>query len=176
MKYLLLINIIQNLGSNAMKELEKAIELRREGNLKESNEILVDLVNKYPDDPMINFHCAWSYDALGLERNAVEYYKKAISLGLPDEELRYAYIGLGSTYRTLGQYNESREVLEEGLSKFQQDKAMAVFYAMTLYNSNEYSKAMEILLKIVAETSFDEGIRKYKRAIEFYSDKLDEVW
>lgn len=35
---------------------------------------------------------------------------------------------------------------------------------------------MEILLKIVAETSFDEGIRKYKRAIEFYSDKLDEVW
>lgn len=39
MKYLLLINIIQNLGGNAMKELEKAIELRREGNLKESNEI-----------------------------------------------------------------------------------------------------------------------------------------
>lgn len=80
--------------------------------------------------------CAKIYiDAYSKEpwnENAVEYYKKAISLGLPDEELRYAYIGLGSTYRTLGQYNESREVLEEGLSKFQQDKAMAVFYAMTL--------------------------------------------
>lgn len=23
---------------------------------------------------------------------------------------------------------------------------------------------------------WDEGIKKYKKAIEFYSDKLDEVW
>jgi exonuclease VII small subunit len=26
------------------------------------------------------------------------------------------------------------------------------------------------------ETSLDHVIKKYKRAIEFYSDKLDEVW
>ncbi|NLY85007.1 MAG: tetratricopeptide repeat protein [Tissierellia bacterium] len=159
-----------------MKELEKAIELRKEGKLKESNQLLVHLVNKYPNDPIINFQCAWSFDALGLERNAVQYYKKAISIGLPDEELRNAYLGLGSTYRTLGQYKESKEVLEEGLSKFLQDKAMEVFYAMTLYNLKEHSKAMEILLNIIVETSLDQGIKKYKKAIEFYSDKLDEVW
>jgi len=159
-----------------MKELEKAIELRKEGKLKESNQLLVHLVNKYPNDPIINFQCAWSFDALGLEKNAVQYYKKAISIGLPDEELRNAYLGLGSTYRTLGQYKESKEVLEEGLSKFLQDKAMEVFYAMTLYNLKEHSKAMEILLNIIVETSLDQGIKKYKRAIEFYSDKLDEVW
>lgn len=142
----------------------------------ESNQLLVHLVNKYPNDPIINFQCAWSFDALGLERNAVQYYKKAISIGLPDEELRNAYLGLGSTYRTLGQYKESKEVLEEGLSKFLQDKAMEVFYAMTLYNLKEHSKAMEILLNIIVETSLDQGIKKYKKAIEFYSDKLDEVW
>ena len=159
-----------------MKELEKAIELRKEGKLKESNQLLVHLVNKYPNDPIINFQCAWSFDALGLERNAVQYYKKAISIGLPDEELRNAYLGLGSTYRTLGQYKESKEVLEEGLSKFLQDKAMEVFYAMTLYNLKEHSKAMEILLNIIVQTSLDEGIKKYRKAIEFYSDKLDEVW
>lgn len=159
-----------------VKELEKAIELRKEGKLKESNEILVNLVNKYPNDPIINFQCAWSYDALGLERKAVEYYKKAISIGLPDEELQYAYLGLGSSYRILGQYKESKEMLEEGLSKFPEYKAMKVFYAMTLYNLNEYAKAMEILLKIIADTSLDEGIRKYRKAIEFYSDKVDEIW
>ena len=57
-----------------------------------------------------------------------------------------------------------------------QDKAMEVFYAMTLYNLKEHSKAMEILLNIIVQTSLDEGIKKYKKAIEFYSDKLDEVW
>jgi len=167
---------MESQGGDLMKELEKAIELRKEGKLKESNQLLVHLVNKYPNDPIINFQCAWSFDALGLERNAVQYYKKAISIGLPDEELRNAYLGLGSTYRTLGQYKESKEVLEEGLSKFLQDKAMEVFYAMTLYNLKEHSKAMEILLNIIVETSLDQGIKKYKRAIEFYSDKLDEVW
>ena len=40
----------------------------------------------------------------------------------------------------------------------------------------KYSKAMEILLYIIAQTSLGKDINKYKKAIEFYSDKLDEVW
>lgn len=47
---------------------------------------------------------------------------------------------------------------------------------MTLYNLGEYDKAMEILLKILSETSSDESIKNYKKAIMFYSDKLDELW
>ena len=90
----------------------------KEGKLKESNEILLQLVNRYPDDSIINYQCAWSFDALGLEKKAIQYYRKAISLRLPDQELQGAYLGLGSTYRTLGQYKESKEVFEEGLVKF----------------------------------------------------------
>lgn len=159
-----------------MKELETAIQLRREGKLKESNEILINLVNKYPNNSIINYQCAWSFDVLGLEKEAVQYYEKAIMLGLPDEDLQGAFLGLGSTYRTLGEYEKSKEVLEKGLARFTDDKAMKVFYAMTLYNLNDYSKAMEILLTNLAETSSDENIKKYKKAIEFYSDKLDEIW
>jgi tetratricopeptide (TPR) repeat protein len=159
-----------------LKELERAIELRKEGKLKESNEILIYLVNEYPNDPTINYQCAWSFDALGLEKDAIQYYEKSILIGLPDEELRGAYLGLGSTYRTLGQYKESKEIFEKGLAKFPHDRSMEVFYAMTLYNLEEYSKAMEILLYIIAQTSLGKDINKYKKAIEFYSDKLDEVW
>lgn len=159
-----------------MKDLEKAIQLRKEGKLKESNEILVNLVRKYPEDPMINYHCAWSFDALGLEKNAVQYYEKAISIGLPEEELRGAYLGLGSTYRTLGKYEKSKKIFQEGLAKFPKDEAMKVFYAMTLYNLKEYSKAMEILLFCIVETSSDENINKFKKAIKFYADKLDKIW
>ncbi len=159
-----------------MKELERAIELRKEGKLKESNKILIHLVNEYPNDSIINYQCAWSFDALGLEKNAIQYYEKAISIGLPYDELRGAYLGLGSTYRALGQYKESKEVFKKGLAKFPQDRAMEIFYAMTLYNLKENSKAMEILLNIITQTSLDNDINKYKRAIEFYSDKLDEVW
>lgn len=159
-----------------MKELETAVELRKEGKLKKSNEILINLVNKYPNNSIINYQCAWSFDVLGLEKEAVQYYEKAIMLDLPDEDLQGAFLGLGSTYRTLGEYEKSKEVLEKGLARFTDNKAMKVFYAMTLYNLNDYSKAMEILLTKLAETSSDDNIKKYKKAIEFYSDKLDEIW
>ncbi|MBP2033409.1 tetratricopeptide (TPR) repeat protein [Clostridium algifaecis] len=159
-----------------MKELEMAIDLRKEGKLKESNKILINLANKYPDNSIINYQCAWSFDVMGSEKEAVPYYEKAIAIGLSDDDLQGAFLGLGSTYRTLGQYEKSREVFEKGLAKFTDDKAMKIFYAMTLYNLNEYSKAMEILLINLAQTSSDENIKIYKNAIEFYSNKLDEVW
>lgn len=159
-----------------MKELEIAIELREKGKLKESNEILVSIANNFPDNPIVNYQCAWSFDVLGLEKEAVPYYEKAILIGLPDIELQGAILGLGSTYRALGEYQKSKEVFEKGLSKFVEDRAMKVFYAMTLYNLNEHTKAMEILLTNLVQTSSDESIKAYKKAIEFYSDKLNEIW
>lgn len=159
-----------------LKKLETAIELRKEGKLKESNELLKILANEYPNDAMVNYQRAWSFDALGLEANALPYYEKAILMGLPDEDLQGAFLGLGSTYRTLGQYEKSKKVFEKALVKFPENRAIKVFYAMTLYNLKEHSKAMEILLLNLVQTSSDENINNYKKAIEFYADKLDEVW
>ncbi|WP_186306612.1 hypothetical protein [Siminovitchia fortis] len=45
----------------------------------------------------INFQCGQIHDALGLEEEALEFYKKAIKIGLPDELLKDAYVCLGST-------------------------------------------------------------------------------
>lgn len=47
---------------------------------------------------------------------------------------------------------------------------------MTLYNLNEHSKAMELLLKCLANTTTDPEILSYKNAINFYANQLDKVW
>ena len=47
---------------------------------------------------------------------------------------------------------------------------------MVYYNIGEYSKAIELFLNNIADTSSDEGILRYQRAIRFYSDKLDQIW
>lgn len=155
--------------------LEKAIKLRSEGKLEESNKILLRLVDENPDDAMINYQCAWSFDVLEKETEAITYYEKAIALGLPDEDLKEAYLGLGSTYRTIGEYEKSKKTFEVAMKKFN-DKSLKVFYAMTLYNLENHSESMNILLKLLAETSNDNTINDYRRAIEFYSDKLDQVF
>lgn len=156
-------------------ELDRAVKLRSEGKLEESNKILINLVRDNPNDAMINYQCAWSFDVLEKETEAIAYYEKAIELGLPDSDLKEAYLGLASTYRTIGQYDKSKEIFEKAIKKFD-DNSLKVFYAMTLYNLENHSNSMEILLKIIAEHSDDDSIIGYSKAIEFYSDKLDEIF
>ena len=157
-------------------DLNKAIGLRAAGKQEESNQLLMALVQEFPEHPQINYQCAWSFDLLGEEERAVPYYEKAIQLGLEKDDLEGALLGLGSTYRTLGEYEKSRSTFAKGIELFPANQALKVFLAMTLYNSAEHQQAMEILLKCLAETFADKNISAYKKAIGFYADKLDETW
>lgn len=155
--------------------IEYAINLRNEGKLHESNAILLELVKQFPDDAIINYQCAWSFDVLELETDAIYYYEKAISLGLSDYDLKEAYLGLGSTYRCIGKYSDAKHVFQKAIQQFE-DNSLKVFYAMVLYNLNEHSEAMKILLKVISETSEDNTIKSFSKAINFYSDKLDKIF
>ena len=156
--------------------LGNAIVLREQGDLQEAQEMLVRLVEANPEDALLNYHCAWSCDALGLEHDAIHHYVKAMHLGLPDEEMQGAILGLGSTYRALGMYDDAREMLQQGVETFPGNHALMVFYAMTLYNLRLYDKATEHVLMVLAETSGDHRIQRYRRALEFYASRLDETW
>lgn len=158
------------------KDLYKAINIRNSGAHKESNELLMKLVQEHPENASINYQCAWSFDLLGEESKAVPFYEKAIELGLSSYELEGALIGLGSTFRTLGEYDKSKMTLQKGIETFPNNKAIQIFFSMTLYNLNEHSKAMELLLKCLIDTTEDQKILSYKKAIDFYSNKLDEIW
>lgn len=157
-------------------EIEKAIEMRKTGKQKESNELLIKLVDEYPNDAFINYQCAWSFDVLGLESKAVPFYEKAINLGLSGKDMEGAIIGLGSTYRTLGEYEKSKDVFQKGVNLYPNNEAIKVFYSMTLYNLKEHDQAMEVLLSSLIKTTKSEEILDYKKAIGFYLDKLDQIW
>lgn len=159
-----------------LNKLTSAIQLREEGQLNESNELLGKLVKDDPESAVLNFQYAWSFDVLGKEAEAAPYYEKALHIGLDDSDTLSATIGLGSTYRTLGKYKKSKQVFERGIARFPENNALKTFYSMTLYNLGENKKAMEILLTCILETSTDKNLALYKRAIGFYADKLDNTW
>ncbi|WP_435921527.1 tetratricopeptide repeat protein [Paenibacillus sp. DYY-L-2] len=159
-----------------MKSLEKAVQLREAGHLEEARSILLELVEQEPMNASVWYQCAWIHDVMGLEGAAVPYYKKALELGLKDEERQGAYLGLGSTYRTLGLYDQAQFILEEAIQKYPDRREFQVFYAMVRFNQKEYEESIGILLKQLAETSNDRGIQSYKQAILFYSDKLNQTW
>ncbi len=156
--------------------LQEAIELRSTGRTEEARAILLNLVAASPDDAEINLQTAYVHATLGREREAVPFYVRAIEQGLSDNDLEGALLGLGSSYRSLGAYQQAEEIFRRGMATFPLHRAFQVFLAMTLYNLQRYQVAMELLLTTLAETTSDESILQCKRAILFYAPHLDQVW
>ena len=153
-----------------------AIQYRETGKHEEARQLLLELHSGFPDDPQVNYQCAWIHDLLGLEREAIPFYDKAIENGLSGDDLKSALLGKGSTHRAIGEYQKSIDTFQHALTLFPGCHEFKVFLAMALHNIHEHSRAMELLLSSLADTSADEGIRRYRRAIMFYADKLEQTW
>ena len=158
------------------EKLASAIKLRESENYPEARRLLLELHSEFPKEPQVNYQCAWIHDLLGLEREAIPFYEKAIQAGLLEDDLKSALLGLGSTYRCIGEYQKSIDTFQLAMSLFPTSQEFNVFLAMAYYNVQEHSKAMELLLNSLVNTSTDEGILRYQRAIRFYSDKLNQIW
>lgn len=156
--------------------IDQALSFRSEGKLEESNKILFELIQMDDNNGYLYYLYASNCDSLGKEREAFPYYEKAIHFGLNQTDLQAAYLGLGSTYRTLGMYDDSKEILSKGMKQFPNNNVLKVFYAMTLYNLNCFDESMKLLLNLIVETSTDLDIDNYKKAIEFYAPRLEETW
>ncbi|WP_411345981.1 tetratricopeptide repeat protein [Paenibacillus sp. WLX1005] len=158
------------------QSIQYAAELRSSGQAEQAKTALEQLLQQYPQQPDVLYQLAWTCDNLGLERQAVPYYEQALQHGLTGEDRPDAMLGLGSTYRTLGRYEDSQQLLEQAIAQYPERRELQVFYAMTLYNLDKSADAIGILLEQLAATTSDAGIAQYGKALRFYADKLDQVW
>lgn len=156
--------------------LEEAIQLIQNKQYEKAKSILLKLAAEQPNETKVNFYCAESHDALGLEREAIPYYETAIENGIDGELREKAYIQLGSSYRCVGEYESAASVLQRGLEEFPENLAMQTFLAMALYNLKHEEKAVALMLNIVADSSNDPWVKRYIGAIKFYSKNINETW
>ncbi len=157
-----------------MDWLTKVKAARAEGSFEKAMAILSDENIKTPENASVHLQIAWTHDALGNEGDAIPSYEKAITLGLQGLELVDAYLGLGSTYRTIGEYTKSKQIFEQAISKFPDFRPFRVFLSLTLHNLTDHAQAMEILIQELVATTSDDSIKSYSKALLFYSDKLDQ--
>jgi tetratricopeptide (TPR) repeat protein len=139
--------------------------------------ILVKLAEEFPDHVEIQAEAAFVHDRLGEEATALLYYSQALRLGvmgLPNRE--DVYLGLGSSLRVLGRYEDAKAVLSKACGLFPDNAALKTFLAMVLYNLKDHAGAMAVLLGVVAGYDQNPDIVAYAGSIAFYADRLDEVW
>ncbi|HEU6445625.1 MAG TPA: tetratricopeptide repeat protein [Gaiellaceae bacterium] len=162
--------------SSRDERLARAVELRERGEDEQARQLLLELRSEFPDDAQIAVQTAWVHDSLGLEEEAVEHYRAALAGELTDDELRAAFLGLGSTYRALGRDAESDETFRQGIEHFPDFGALHAFHAMTLYNLGRPREAVRELLVLLLATSSDPSIERYRRSLTAYTEDLDRSW
>lgn len=156
--------------------IEIGIKLREQGQAEEALALFMTLLVSEGGNAQLQYQIAWCLDVLEREKEAIPYYEKAIAVGMNDTEMIGAFLGLGSTYRTIGEYQRSLEIFNRAILRYPNHNEFKVFRAMTHYNLGHFEEAMRELLVVIAETSSDENVIAYKRAIAFYSDKLNQIW
>jgi tetratricopeptide (TPR) repeat protein len=156
--------------------LAEAVSLRTADRTEEARTCLLGLGERFPDDAEIAYQTAWAHDRLGLEAEAVPFYEKALAGAeageLAPADRQGALLGLGSTYRTLGRYDDAVRTLRTGAAEFPEAGALRTFLAMALFNTGEAHEGMRLLLRLLAETSDDASVQRYREAIEYYAKDL----
>ncbi|MGV8927216.1 MAG: tetratricopeptide repeat protein [Ewingella sp.] len=155
--------------------LQKIEKLSLQGRYEDALQRALRMLSSQTQHPQLLYKVASLYDIIGLEQQAVPFYEAAIKCHLGGEDLRDAYLGLGSTYRTLGRYQESLETFDEGLRLFPDANDIRMFRAMTLYNLGHAKQAVSQLLLLMTESSTLQEIIRYKKAITHYSHDLDRI-
>ncbi|MEN3031825.1 tetratricopeptide repeat protein [Chromobacterium amazonense] len=156
--------------------LENIRKLQHNGQPEQALQQAQELLRQQPQHADLHYLAASLYDGRGEEAAAIPHYLQALELGLSGHDAASAWLGLGSSYRALGQYREAEQALLEGLHHFPEDKALQTFLAMVQYNLGKSKPAVASLLKLLAQTSGDEDIRRYEQAIRFYAQDLDKTW
>ena len=161
---------------NKEESIEKAKELRSDDKLEESQDLLFELLEAFPDDPEVLFETGGSYDVMGLEPEAIPYYRQAIEQGLEGDALYECMICLGSSQRLVGDFDEAVETLEEANEQFPNNDGAQAFLALAYYSNEQCGEAVSLLLDLVVRTSSSAELREYSGVLDYYKDNLDELW
>lgn len=150
-----------------MEQLQKAIEMRRDGNILESIKILESIPDK---NGRIYFEWAWNYSVLDNANEAIKYYKLAIELELPKELKQKAYMDLGFNYFSLRRYEEAEQILSKGIGTFNDSEAFRAMRAVVRYKLGDSREGMidlmQLLLELIANPSKE--IAKYRTELMHY--------
>ena len=152
-------------------EIAAGRQLARDGDGEGSIAFFQAFVERHPDDPRAHYELACSFDRAGREEDAVAPYKTALELGLPEPHLQGLMVGLGSTLRNVGAYQESVEFLEDAVERYPDHADLRIFLAFARHSAGDHTGALVEALDVLLATP-EVNLHGYDRAIKYYRDVL----
>lgn len=150
--------------------IEQGLELETEGNEAAAIAYFQRLVAQYPDDARVQFETGGAYDFAGQEAEAIPHYRRAIELGLLEDDLPKVAVQLGSSLRNVGKYDEAVKVLAEACKRFPEHRALRAFLALAQVSAGEEKTAVAGLLDLLLTNPG--AVEAYSRSLRYYADEL----
>ncbi len=126
-----------------------------------------------PDDGRAVFERAGARDSAGRPAEAVELYRRALSLGLDDEHRPQCVVQLASSLRNLGEYDAALEVLGEEQDRAPEGRyadAIAVVRALVLASAGRPATGLSVaLLALVPH------LPRYHRSMTAYAHEIADL-
>lgn len=116
------------------------------------------------------FELGGVHDALGLEEEAIQYYRQAIAAGLEGERATRVFIQLASTLRNVGAPAEAVSTLESMPTAGNDEAARQAFLALALYDEGRFGDALRTALLALIPT-----LDGYRRALKEYAEELPKT-
>ena len=131
------------------------------------------LAAAHPGDGRIAYEYAGTFDSAGRAEEAVPLYREALALGLREPYRHRCQLQLASSLRNLGRLEEAIELVDDVVSRHPDSLGAAMFRALVLHDAGRGLEALRDLMSLLATTSTDEDVARYRRSLARYARSLD---
>ena len=143
--------------------IEAGQRLREQGNLQGAIEHFRQLHTTYPGNARIMFELANAWRAFEVPAQALPFYRDLLALprgqGLPPKDMPRLYTHLGATLRSLGEFDESLAIIEEGLRLHPSYRPLRAWRIFSWYSAGSQQLALldtlELMLESLAPSRWD---------------------
>ena len=149
----------------------KALSLNSLGCYEEAAEILINLIERWPDNHEYLLQMGYSLSVQGYDEDAISFYKRAKDKGYLSPNL---YDGLYCTYMNLGLEEAALEMAEEGLREFPDVPFMYANLCEGYFEKGWIDEARNVLQQGLKKFPFDESIKEILEKIEDETDDSDK--
>ncbi len=133
------------------------------------------LAAAHPADGRVAYEYAGTFDSAGRESEAVPLYRRALDLGLREPHRHRCQLQLASSLRNLGRLGEAMTLVDEVIARHPDSVGASMFRALVLHDAGRGAEALRDLMTLLATTSTDEDVARYRRALTAYAEALDDA-
>lgn len=143
--------------------IDAGLQLKLQGNLGGAIEHFRQLHTTYPDNARIVFELAGAWREFNVPEQALPLYRDLLALpkgqGLPAKDMPRLYTHLGATLLSLGEYEESLTIIDEGLRLQPSYRPLRAWRIFAFNNSGSHQLALldavELMLESLAPSRWD---------------------